>query len=274
MCTGNMGGFAITYHIRLLFSQKPVIDLEALIESLRFRCGDIDVISAEAKNIHIGFKEYGYKHQDTIVPAQIVALQPEEFDEDLQEAIGQSWSWREAGEIVESCNYAMLITDLLSAGLDYKDRVRLHSAFLYSLVEHCNCDAIYFYHSKNIINPADFLYNRLESEDFNPLMGFVNVRLFNLEGTGNEMVMDTIGLAALGIPDIQCHFKNLDTNGIAGMLYSYGRYLYDNGDIINDNETVQGINDEKWLCQHETSLVRPQRNVLDINPGLEFSGSR
>jgi len=85
-------------------------------------------------------------------------------------------------------------------------------------------------------------------------------------------LMDTIGLAALGLPDLQCHFRNLDVQAVAGMLYNTGLYIFENGDVIEDGHTVAGINpNDKWLCQHEDSLLEPERVVLDVNPGYPFA---
>jgi hypothetical protein len=54
---------------------------------------------------------------------------------------------------------------------------------------------------------------------------------------------------------------------LAGMLYRAAHYIYDNGDIVRDGETIQGIGpDARWKCRHEVSLVEPVRPVLDVMP--------
>ncbi len=51
-----------------------------------------------------------------------------------------------------------------------------------------------------------------------------------------------------------------------------GYYLFRQGDIINDGETVEGVErGQKWVCRHEQALVPPEREVLDINPGKSFA---
>jgi hypothetical protein len=72
--------------------------------------------------------------------------------------------------------------------------------------------------------------------------------------------MDTRGLSALGLPDLQTHFRNLDPGRVAGHLYRVARYLFDQGDCIADGETIGGFtDDDKWRCRHEMSLVAPER---------------
>lgn len=267
--------FARTYHVRLLFKEEPIFNIPNFIEALGNRCGNMDTVSDELKNLIFAFRDYEVQYKDAVVPAQIMCITTDDIEEGVYEALSQSHSWREAGLIVEDCKYMMLVTDFLSSGLNYKDRIDLYSRYLYTLVEHSNCDAIYFYHSQNVINPRDFLSNEIGSDNYDELFGFMNVRLFNIQGTEDEIVMDTLGLGAIGLPDIQCHFKLLDVNSVANLLYTYGNYLYVNGDVINDNETIQGVReDDKWVCQHESSLAGPERTVLDINPGSQFSGVR
>jgi hypothetical protein len=48
--------------------------------------------------------------------------------------------------------------------------------------------------------------------------------------------------------------------------------LYESGDVIKDNHTVAGVGpDSKWICQHEQSLAKPERVVLDLNPGSPYA---
>ncbi|HEY5525726.1 MAG TPA: DUF4261 domain-containing protein, partial [Clostridium sp.] len=102
--------------------------------------------------------------------------------------------------------------------------------------------------------------------------GILNVRLFNIKGKKNEYIMDTLGLSAVGLCDLQCHFKNLNPDEVSNILYAYGYYIFDNPDALDDMETIEGISkNDKWKCQHEVALIAPERVVLDINPGKEFS---
>jgi hypothetical protein len=59
---------------------------------------------------------------------------------------------------------------------------------------------------------------------------------------------------------------------MAGVLYNTGWYLFENGDVLEDGHTVQGVEPgSRWRCQHETALVPPQRVVVDINPGAPYT---
>jgi hypothetical protein len=88
--------------------------------------------------------------------------------------------------------------------------------------------------------------------------------------------MDTRGLAELGLPDVQMHFRNLPPGKVAGFLYGAAEYILANGDCIADGNTIAGIEPgQKWKCQHEMSLWNPKRIVIDVNPGIGVAcGSR
>ena len=45
-------------------------------------------------------------------------------------------------------------------------------------------------------------------------------------------------------------------------------YLFKNGDVIRDGETVDGAQPgERWPCSHEVALIAPERAVLKDRPG-------
>jgi hypothetical protein len=80
----------------------------------------------------------------------------------------------------------------------------------------------------------------------------------------NDIVMDTIGLNRLGLPDLQVRFTQYDANAIGLLLWNYAYYIADNGDIIADGNTIEGPGGEVWHCLHVPSLVGPERIVLTM----------
>jgi hypothetical protein len=117
-----------------------------------------------------------------------------------------------------------------------------------------------------------------DEEEGNPLVGAVNLRMFNIQGGPSgegEIVMDTLGLEVFGLPDLQCHYNGLPPNAVASHLYNLAGYLFDHGDVIEDGHTVQGLEvDQIWKCQHEESLLDPKRVVLDVCPHTPHSAGR
>ena len=103
----------------------------------------------------------------------------------------------------------------------------------------------------------------------------VNARMFRDKAGTSRLVMDTLGLAAVGLPDVQLDFHGLEPGRVAGWLIGVAGYILDHGDVIADNHTVAGIPDDfKWKCRHEMAIAGPERVVLDVDPGAEFSNRK
>ncbi|GKU25211.1 DUF4261 domain-containing protein [Clostridium folliculivorans] len=266
--------FARTYGVEIFTEKEPQIPVDEILRKLRWRCGNVELVANEDKLILFTFKDHVVQYSDGQGPAQIaVMITDKKIDmENLEMSFYQSWGWKDARSAVQKTAYTILVTDMMASGLDYTIRLELFQKTLYSLLEVVPCLAINWHLTQQIIDPENYKENAPENEDYNLMFGALNVRLFNIEGTENETLMDTIGLGALGLPDLQCHFKNIDVNKIANILYTYGDYIFKNGDVINDGETIEGLTvNDKWRCQHEISLLEPKRVVIDINPGEEFS---
>ena len=105
----------------------------------------------------------------------------------------------------------------------------------------------------------------------------LNVRLFHVEeGRADERVMDTVGLAALELPDVQCHFFALDVAAVAALLEETARYLWSEGDVIGDGDTVAGTAARRraLVCRREVALVDPPRDVIDMAPPAAHAAGR
>jgi hypothetical protein len=96
--------------------------------------------------------------------------------------------------------------------------------------------------------------------------------LFNIEHSAADLLMDTRGLSPFGLPDLQCHFRGLEPRDVARVLYTTAFYLFESGDVIKDHHTVAGVGPaSKWTCQHQQSLAKPDRVVIDLNPRSPFA---
>jgi len=78
-------------------------------------------------------------------------------------------------------------------------------------------------------------------------------------------------LAALGLPDVQCHFVGLDPALAAAVVEDTARYLFDEGDVIEDGDTVPAADGGKWPCLREEALVDPPRDVIDVTPPAPYA---
>jgi hypothetical protein len=226
---------------------------------------------------------FGFEHRDhgevqgkTATPprlAIVVAQEPSDLS-NRAGAISQSWNWPEAAEVVRRCRQSVLLTDLVADKLPPLERLILFQNALVALLEHYPCQAIHWLPTQQIVCPADFLAAVKESGGLVFVPGPINVRLFEIENerasdADRDILMDTLGLGALGLEDLQCHFHGLPTKEVARLLYNTAVYILERGAVIDDGHTINGIGgkEEEWPCHREPSLALPDRSVLDIHPG-------
>ena len=96
----------------------------------------------------------------------------------------------------------------------------------------------------------------------------LDLRLYNVgDGKPGELLMDTVGLHLLGLPDFQIRFKNLDEGEIAGLLWNYAYYIFEQGDVFENGNTILGLEpNSRWKCERQKSLVAPERIVINVQP--------
>lgn len=266
----NLSGI---YSVELLYKAAPSLDKSALLDRLQQHCGNVAPLDLQSSLLAFAYLDHPVQYQNGSLPAQVLLTKADHPPtiEALAPALEQTWDWDEARQVVASCTASLLITDLMAAGLDHRARLALFHGVIVSVLELTSCHAIHWRTSQRIVDPAYYLEVRRQQED--NIYPAINVRMYTISNGGtNEKLMDTMGLAALGLPDIQCHFTQLAPAGIAQMLGNTAYYLFNEGDIINDGETIAGITrQERWQCYHETALAPPEREVLDINPGPPFA---
>ena len=107
----------------------------------------------------------------------------------------------------------------------------------------------------------------------------VNARFFNIQGS-EDMVVDTVGMSTLFMPDIQYHLHAMDPNQVVNHAYNLAFYLLANDNPIENGESIDGIlngrmcQDIRWYCRYEDALIQPVRTVLDVEMGEYASGQR
>lgn len=174
--------------------------------------------------------------------------------------LSQTWDFPDAEEVLGAATSRLLVSELFGLTQSPANRMAAFSSVLRAAIELLRPTAVWAPHSQQLVRPEVILENELAA--------FVNVRMYNIEGTEESMLMDTLGLHVLRLPDLQCHFKGLDASSVANVLYNSAAYVLAEGDVIEDGNTISGIDDnDQWRCQHEMAILPPERVVLDINTG-------
>lgn len=202
----------------------------------------------------------------TVIMSASAPIEIHRYEDDIQ----QSWNCPYAAALLEGTEHTLLVTEMMARGLDAPDRVRLFHGVLQAVIEQTAPNTLVFKHSQQVLDPAAYLGALGDSPIQRP--GTLNVRFFKISNSDGDMLMDTRGLDEIGLPDLQCHYRNLDPQSVARLLFNTALYLFEQGAVIESGHTIAGINpNSKWTCQYEDSLVEPKRVVLNLNPGPGFA---
>ena len=265
--TERLENFPESLTARLLFVEKPNLDAEKILNEVKKYFSNVEIPSKD-KGIIFWFPDIQIELLDEKIPAQCLVLIPDENNPDIKipdVAFQQNWHWPEANDKARTCKYELFVTDLMTRTLEYKQRLSLFMNFLVAVTKATNPDIIYSVWGQKLIKPTD-LINIWDKEEKHLLYGICNVRLYNLTDV-NELLMDTIGLNSLGLPDFQIKFKGYDENEIANLLWTYAYYIYEQGDIIENGNTLEGIaSGSQWKCERQISLLDHERIVINIQP--------
>ncbi len=264
-------GFLEKYEVTLYFEEQPTLKGEALLNGIKNRLGKAVLLTEEAGTISFELEDYTLTDSEEKVAFDVKLTDIGPIPAVFEKYASQSWSWPEASDLTGRINYQLTLSDRIGYGLPPKERVVLFQVALYCLTEYTGPIGIQWHASHQLIDPAVYLGNVPGDEDYDLLFGPLNVRLYSVKDTEDDTVMDTVGMAALGIVDIQCCFYGFDKEAMADLLYHYGTYVFWNGDVIKEGQTIEGINPvEKWGVRHELSQLEPRRPVINIGPDIKL----
>ncbi|MFS0869972.1 DUF4261 domain-containing protein [Paenibacillus xylanilyticus] len=288
-------GFHPVYMVELLFREEPVVNRIQLQDALSRYTGQVRLAvkqineqqpsqkkmdeagthseegdASEYKQEMLVF--YHLDHQvsfeEGTIPAQTCML-PVHGIQDRSRfggAVQQAWHWPEAGQAVKSARYSIRLHDMFSAAMPRKQRLELFQNTLQAVMEVLSCEGMYWYGSDKLVEPEAYIQSQKREEH---LYAAMNVRMYQAGGTEEqrELVMDTVGLSALGVPDVQCHFTGLDPDTVAQTLLGAAYYIFDQGDVLQDGQTLGSSGGRRWRCEHQAALIAPGRYVIDLDPG-------
>ncbi|WP_334077863.1 DUF4261 domain-containing protein [Paenibacillus sanfengchensis] len=274
--------FQRLFQMYLLFeenAERP--NAEAIRNALETRCGKTDTVSPDDALSSFAVEAYKVAYQEGELPAQVMMadvtpFQPEMIT-DLERT--QFWTMLDAEDVLQKCRYKLLISDFMAAGLDYKSRSALLADWLEVAVSlFPTCKAIWIPSSGKLLHPAEIVDNPYEGAARFLQFG-MNIRYFNIHGTEDSLV-DSLGLFALGLPDVQYHFHTLDPDDVSRHAFAVAAYLFEAEVPVSDGETIAGLlngemaPDVHWPCRFEMALIQPSREVMDVCPGEYAAGER
>lgn len=269
--------------IQMLFKEPAAMpDKAEMTVVMERHIGPVECFCHDEKTAGFAALEHIAEFKDGKAPVQLMVMGSSDFKGEGFDAflMSQMWDCQEDRErIFRECRYQVVAVDMLAAALPALERANLDADFVEALAElYPTCEAFYFQNCGKLLLAEDVRSHQIEGSDRFIRFG-VNVRFFNIEGT-DDMLIDTVGMSTLFLPDLQYHFHGMDPNWIVNHAYNLSSYILANDNPIEDEETVDGIEDGQmsqkvqWKCQYEDALIQPPRAVLDINMGAYASGGR
>jgi uncharacterized protein DUF4261 len=179
--------------------------------------------------------------------------------------LSQSWSWPDAGATLDRCRYLVTVVQLIGRERQVGERVAAFRATLNAIITIARPLATWWPSSQQALPPGALVSH--------PLSGMVNVRLFRSVHDPDVTVTDTLGLHALGLPDIQCRSRGLDIDKLGDLLFELAEYLCRHGDVLRTGRPVPGLMaNQEFVPRHGPATVAPVRPVVDLDPGPRYAG--
>ena len=268
------------FMMHLLMDEKcEMPEKEHMTEVMRKHIGETECFCHDEKVAGFAAKNYlaTFENGKKKLPPQLMIMDCIETQKTIMDEVAESqlWDCPEGKEILESCKYQVIATDMLAANLDYKERAEMLVDYIEALMElYPTCKAVVFETSKKMFT-RESIMNCTVPKQARFLYYAVNVRFFRVQGT-NDSVVDSLGMSTLFLPDVQYHFHDVDPNAVVNHAYNVLTYIFDNDNPIKDGDHIDGMIDGhmsqevQWNVQYEESLIQPIREVIDINMG-EFA---
>ena len=250
--------------MELLYERPPKLDAEALAAKVRETLPKTVAVPGSG-GVLLAHEDFPIEFEEGTKAILTTVMRP---GGDSGSAgpydVSQSWAFDGKEEAAERATTTLLVAEMLGRGAPAVDRVTAFKAALEAVVELTRPLAIWSANAAELVAP--------ERVGEHPLACLVNVRLFRVEGDEGGFVLDTLGLHALGMPDFQLHFRELDPTELAGHLRSLAAYAFEHAAEIESGHTISGPGGEgRWRLQLEDALLAPERDVLDIDPGPPYA---
>ena len=267
----------------LMPKQCDMPSRDTMVEVFTKHLGPVDCFSYGAESAGFAPQNYKvhYEDNDADISPTLMVTNCEKIDKPVLDDFERSqvWDCPNVDELLAECQYRVFATDMLASGLEAKERADMLVKYVDALLElYPSCKAVVFGPSHKLLS-RESIENHPDKEVTRFMYYAVNVRYFSIQGT-NDMMVDSVGMSTLFLPDLQYHFHGVDPNHVVFHAYNVLNYIFEHDNPIGDGETIAGLQngemnqDIQWKVQYEDSLIQPVREVLDINMGEYASGTR
>lgn len=237
------------YSVQVLLPRVLALDPGGLLMALRRWHGDIGLATCNDEHMTIVIPT-----GDLPLYVQLFHTSPEAYADELNDALLWSPAWHERwDETARRCPASVVVAMTAQRPINYASMLLSFLAVLDTWLASLDIDireraVLHWLPAKQLL--TYYQYQLLRTE-LGPCGPAVNVRIANATGRPGELLADTIGLAELGLPDLQILFSDRDPAEVVRRLRMHVRSVFV-GDRL----------DCAWI--EEASLVPPERDALTL----------
>ena len=233
------------YAVQILLPEPAVLDPSVVHRQLLGWRADVERIGGQADE-HFGF---AIPTQDLPLLAHVFPAAPDAYACQLDEALRWSPTWRERFGAVARCTSSLVVSMVAHRPINHATMLLAFLAVLDNVLASIDDVRPAVLHWMPARRVMPFSTYRLLRMELGPCGPAINVRFAHVGG--RHAVADTMGLAALGLPDLQTMATGRDPAALASQLVRLARALF-----VGDKLECA------WT--EEASFAPPSRDVLTL----------
>src|SRR5262249_17938210 len=139
----------------------------------------------------------------------------------LAAAMSQSWQLKSVESAIGRCNAILSVAVRIPEAVSGAERLSVLQHVIAAVNDTAPSEVIHWFSSQQVIATEMFVSECREDGIGTLYAGALNVRLFRMADSGpGRVLMDTLGLEAFDLPDLQCDFQGLQPAVVARTLFS------------------------------------------------------
>jgi hypothetical protein len=218
------------YRVQVLLPHAPRLDPRAIHAHLRTWRADVDLIGDNANVFGLAIPT----GEPMPIFAHVMAAPADAYGEALRDALTWSQTFRDRHAAVARANASIVVATAFdrrrNRAVQLLSLLAVLDTVLVSLDDELADAAVVHWMPAQSLLPLERY--RMLRQELGPSGPAVNVRIAKVGGTAGEMFGDTLGLAALGLPDLQTRFAaDRDPNEIAMRLMHLAKALFMDQDL-------------------------------------------
>jgi hypothetical protein len=233
------------YTVQLLLPQPAVLDPAVVHGQLLAWRDDVQLIAGR-RGEHFGF---AIPTHDLPLLAHVFTAAPDAYASQLDEALQWSPNWYERFAAVARCRTSIVVSMVTHRAINHATMLLAFLSVLDTVmasVDDLPSTVLHWLPAKRVMPFSTYRLLRMELGPCGPA---INVRI--APAGGRDTVADTVGLAELGLPDLQTLATDHDPATLAFRLVNLARSMFV-GDKL----------DCLWV--EEASFSPPSRDVLTL----------